>query len=322
MSGRRLVAVVPVRDGELPIGGSEAVAAAGGHAVVVGEGAAVAAAALHGVGHRLLVWDTPGFRPDAWARTLTPHLAGADVVILPGGPDGRDLAPRLAAAAGRPLLSGAVRLSESGAEVAHYDQRVVDELVVDGPFVVTLLAGVPGPEPDPTAAPPTIEHLRPETDAGAGAVVTDEPGAGVPAADAEPVAVLDADPETMDLAEAERIVAGGAGLGGAEAFARLAAVGTALGAAMGATRVVSDWGWVPFERQIGTTGAMVHPRLYLALGISGATQHTAGLGQPDHVISVNTDRSCPMMAMAELAVVCDAPALLAALARRLGVEAP
>ena len=63
----------------------------------------------------------------------------------------------------------------------------------------------------------------------------------------------------------------------------------------------------------------VHPRLYLAFGVSGAVQHVTGLGDPAHVISVNTDASCPMMSMADLAVVTDAPALVAELARRLGV---
>ncbi|NLA35039.1 MAG: electron transfer flavoprotein subunit alpha, partial [Actinobacteria bacterium] len=72
------------------------------------------------------------------------------------------------------------------------------------------------------------------------------------------------------------------------------------------------------DRQIGTTGVVVNPDLYLAFGISGAVQHTAGLGHPDHIVSVNTDPHCPMMAMADLAVVADANATLDALAALLG----
>jgi electron transfer flavoprotein alpha subunit len=94
-------------------------------------------------------------------------------------------------------------------------------------------------------------------------------------------------------------------------------VAAALGASVGATRVVTDYGWLPFERQIGTTGVTVSPRLYVALGISGAVQHVTGLGDPDHIVSVNLDASCPMMTMADLAIVTDARALLAALADRL-----
>jgi electron transfer flavoprotein alpha subunit len=135
--------------------------------------------------------------------------------------------------------------------------------------------------------------------------------------DAAVVAVLAADTATMDLAEAGRIVAGGAGLDGPERFVQLAAVGTRLGAATGATRVVTDRGWVGHERQIGTTGVAVDPQLYLAFGISGAVQHTAGLGDPAHVVSVNTDPYCPMMQMADLAVVSDANAVLDELVRGL-----
>lgn len=83
--------------------------------------------------------------------------------------------------------------------------------------------------------------------------------------------------------------------------------------------MASDAGWIPFERQIGTTGVAVNPRLYLAFGVSGATQHTTGLGHPDHIVSVNLDGSCPMMAMADLAIVSDARAVLDELACRLGL---
>jgi electron transfer flavoprotein alpha subunit len=136
--------------------------------------------------------------------------------------------------------------------------------------------------------------------------------------------VLPPDPATMDLAEAARIMAGGAGLDSAGRFAQLAEVAAALGASVGATRVVTDRGWLGHERQIGTTGVVVDPRLYVALGISGAVQHTSGLGDPAHVISVNTDPNCPMMQLADLAIVSDANAVLdelLAAVRRIGSTA-
>jgi electron transfer flavoprotein alpha subunit len=83
--------------------------------------------------------------------------------------------------------------------------------------------------------------------------------------------------------------------------------------------VVTDAGWMSYDRQIGTTGVSVNPELYIAFGISGAAQHIGGLGAPDHVVSVNTDPSCPMTAMADLGIVADAPAVLTELAKRLGV---
>jgi electron transfer flavoprotein alpha subunit len=99
-----------------------------------------------------------------------------------------------------------------------------------------------------------------------------------------------ADPAAMELSEATRIVAGGAGLGTAEAMALLARVAAALGCATGATRVVTDAGWAPFSRQIGTTGTVVEPDLYIAVGISGAVQHVSGIGQPKDVVASGSRR--------------------------------
>ena len=136
--------------------------------------------------------------------------------------------------------------------------------------------------------------------------------------------MLQPEPSTADLAEARRIVGGGAGLvpagaDGAAVMRLLAEVGSALEASAGATRVVTDAGWMSYDRQIGTTGVAVSPELYVAFGISGAAQHVGGLGAPEHVVSINTDPSCPMTAMADLGIVADAPAVLAELADRLGL---
>ena len=125
--------------------------------------------------------------------------------------------------------------------------------------------------------------------------------------------MLPPDVLTMDLSEAPRILGGGNGLESAERFDQLRRIATALDASVGTTRVITDKGWLPHERQIGTTGVVVSPRLYLAFGISGAVQHTAGLGDPEHVISVNTEARCPMMGLADVAIEADANATLDAL---------
>jgi electron transfer flavoprotein alpha subunit len=91
---------------------------------------------------------------------------------------------------------------------------------------------------------------------------------------------------------------------------------------MGATRVVTDAGWTGHQRQIGTTGVAIDPDLYVALGVSGATQHTGGLGAPRHLVSVNTDAACPMTGMANLGLVADATGLLLQLARHLDIAIP
>jgi electron transfer flavoprotein alpha subunit len=136
--------------------------------------------------------------------------------------------------------------------------------------------------------------------------------------DARSLGVTTLEARDADLSEARRVLGAGAGLvTGPEQMELLAKVGERLGAATGATRVVTDAGFAGHERQIGTTGVVIDPDLYIAFGISGAAQHVGGLGTPRHVISVNTDPCCPMTAMADLGIVADAPAVLAELARRL-----
>jgi electron transfer flavoprotein alpha subunit len=306
-----MLAVIPVRDGALPTGADETVAECTGRTLLVGHGTPGAAAGLAGLAGRVLTGVAGAYSPGAWAGPLAGALRAEDVVVLPASADGRDLAPRLAHALGRPLLAGAVQVSAEGATLSRWGGLVLEDHVAGGPFVATLQPGVRGVELPPSDAPvPELEEmvLRLEPRHGAGA-------------DATVVEVLEPDVATMDLAEAPRIVAGGAGLDSAERMGRLDELARALGAALGATRVVTDRGWVGHERQIGTTGVVVDPRLYVAFGISGAVQHTSGLGRPDHVVSVNLDPHCPMMQLADLAVVADANEVIDALLAEVGVPA-
>lgn len=320
----RPLAVVVARDGRIPPGADEAVAEAGGAVVVTGSGTRRAAAELTAARRAWTCETGPAFRPGALARALAPALAGVPLVVLPASADGRDLAPRLAAALDRPLLARCVRVRCTGegpapgirAEPVRLDDRVVLPVTTTGPAVATLVPGSRSVVAVPVPAVPVGVDLS-------------LPGTGA-VADAELVEVLDPLPQTVDLAEAPRVVGAGAGLvpaGTPDGTARalldlLARVGARLGASMGATRVVTDAGWTGHERQIGTTGVAVGPELYIALGISGASQHTGGLGSPRHVVSVNTDPSCPMTAMADLGLVTDARELLVELARRLGEPVP
>jgi electron transfer flavoprotein alpha subunit len=298
------IAVVPVRGAVLPAGADETVAEAGGVVLLAGSGTREAAAglAVDAVSVATAEIGDPAF--GGWAATLAPVLAAYHAVLLPASPDGRDLAPRLAAAMNRPLVAGAVQYRDGEAWLPRCGGLVMEQVVTDGPVVVTLQPGVRGIEPRrhglPTPEPVTVTVVARH--------------------DATVLDVLPPDPATMDLAESRRIMAGGAGLRGPADFGLLTRVASAIGASMGATRVVADMGWVDHERYIGTTGVAVNPDLYVALGISGAVQHVTGLGSPRHVVAVNTDPSCPMMAMADLALVTDAPGLIQALARRLGVS--
>jgi electron transfer flavoprotein alpha subunit len=294
-----MLAVIPVRDGVLPLGADEAVAEAGGAALVVGSAAADAGRALVAA-TAVTCAELGPYAPGTWAATLAPHLASVGVVILPASADGRDLAPRLAHLLGRPLLAGAIAVAADHAVLSRAGGLVAEDHAIRGPVVATLEPGVRG-------VVPTCRPVEPRPLA---VVVSHH-------TDAEVIEVLPADPATMDLAEAPRILAGGAGLGGAGAFAMLEHVATALGLTWGASRVAADVGWVPQNRFIGTTGVTVNAELYIGLGISGAVQHVAGIGHPTHLVAVNTDSSAPLMAMADLAIVTDAVALLDELAARL-----
>ena len=301
------LAVIVVRDGELPGGADETVAEAGGSALVLGSGTREAAGRLESASRVWLV-ERSSVAPGAVASALAQVLAGVHMVLLPESPDGRDLAPRLAVAMGRGLLAGAVRCTPDEVEVTRLDDRLSVLVGVDGPVVVTLR---PGSRGNPESV--TFTQVSALSLAAAGAVW-----------DAESLEVQQPEPGTADLAEAHRIVGGGAGLvlagtDGAAVMRLLAEVGCALEASAGATRVVTDAGWMSYDRQIGTTGVAVNPELYVAFGISGAAQHVGGLGSPEHVVSINTDPSCPMTAMADLGIVADASAVLVELADRLGV---
>ncbi|MET9824577.1 mycofactocin-associated electron transfer flavoprotein alpha subunit [Streptomyces sp. NPDC006349] len=301
------LAVVVVRDGSPPAGADEATAETDGAVLLVGPGlrgpaATEAARALTSARH---VWTADcGTEPGALAATLAPLLEPVRTLVLPASPDGRDLAPRLAAALGRPLLAGAVEVLPHGADVLRWGGTALVELTVDGPFLATLEPGVRGVEPAPD--PAVVTEIAPTASSGVHGART--------------LAVHDVSEEGGGLDGARRVLAAGGGVGSPQAVALLGRVATAVGAALGGTRVVTDAGWLAYDRQIGTTGIGVDPDLYVAFGVSGAPHHTGGLGSPRDVVSINTDPYCPMTAMADLGIVADAAAVLVELARKLETE--
>src|SRR5713226_3512435 len=124
-------------------------------------------------------------------------------------------------------------------------------------------------------------------------------------------------PGDVELEAAECIVAGGRGIG-REGFRQVAAFARLLGAAVGATRVATDRGWVEQARQIGATGRIVHPRLYIACGISGAAQHASGMREAQTIIAINPDRTAPIFALADLGLLGDANQVLPLAADLIG----
>ena len=267
-------------------------------------GADPAALALAGA-ERVFVLDTP-YDAETHAAAMaaafgTPPLA----VLLPGTANGSDLGPRLATAVGGACLLDCVwvRPAPDGllaARWAHDDRTVERWHLPQGmTLVATLRPGSRG-APRPRPRPQHIEQLPAPT----------QPRS-------RRLRRLPPDPRSVGLAQADRIVAAGLGIGSPELLPSVQELADLLGAALGASRPLADRGWVPFERQIGTTGQQVSPRLYVAIGVSGATQHMAGVRGAETVVAINTDPACPMMARATVAAVGDAGRVLPALLGRM-----
>jgi electron transfer flavoprotein alpha subunit len=281
----------------------------------LGAGAAAIAAgadpeALAGAGaERVLLLDAP-YDAETHAAAVAGAVVGAAAILLPGTANGADLAPRLAALLGAACLLDCawLRADPAGllaARWAHDDRAQERWLVPAGlPLVATLRPGSRGAA-RPRPRPLEVELLP----------------AGEPRA--RRLRRLQPDPRSVRLAEAERIVAAGLGIGSSERVPAVQELADLLGAALGASRPLADRGWVPFERQIGTTGQQVAPRLYVAVGISGASQHLGGIREAETIVAINTDPACPMMARATLAAVGDAGEVVEALAAALRArEAP
>lgn len=297
-----MLAVIVVRDGQLPVGADETISECAGRAFLIGSGTAEATTALRHVAREITTMEAGDFRPAAWVVALSEHLAEEPIVVMPASPDGRDLAPRLAEQLHRPLHAMAMTVSPTKVDLIRRHGTELHSFDPSGSFVATLQPGVRGV--DHAEMTPTIRDIS---------------AAVEPQGDAKIEQLLPPDAATIDLSEADRIVSGGAGLDDPRRFVQLAELGAKMQASVGATRVITDRGWVGHERQIGTTGVIVNPQLYIAFGISGAVQHTTGLGRPQHIISINTDPHCPMMQLADLAVVADANAVLDELLGRIGL---
>ncbi len=245
----------------------------------------------------------------AAAAWLKSHAIPAPVVLLPHTRAGLEVAAHLTVgldAALAPRAVGVRRNPDGGLEITRpaYGERLYATVRVPAgtPAVVTLRPGALGVGPASAGAPTTIEEFPAAID-------------GAPRAPRVRRTLLP-DPRTVDLRDAERIVAGGRGVG-AEGFRRLEALADLLGAAVGGSRVAVDLGWIPWERQIGQSGRAVAPELYLAFGISGASQHMAGIERARTIVAVNADRAAPLLSRAQLAAVADWGPVVDALIERL-----
>jgi electron transfer flavoprotein alpha subunit len=226
------------------------------------------------------------------------------------GPEGRDLAGVLSALTGWGVLVNAVA-------VRWEDGPVVEMSVFGGKLTTTSRFTE---EHGIVTVRPNVVTAEPAVTAGTVEATTVDGPLRLPLVKVlDRVAAADA---AAPIEEARVIVAGGRGVGGPEGFRIVEELAEALGGAVGATRAAVDSGWIPYAQQIGQTGKIVKPALYLALGISGAIQHKVGMQTASTIVAVNRDPDAPIAEFADLFVVGDlfevVPAMIAALRARAG----
>jgi electron transfer flavoprotein alpha subunit len=216
------------------------------------------------------------------------------VVLTGAGPDGRDIAGVLSALTGRGVLANAVaaRWADGGPVASHsvFGGKLVTESALrDGRGIVTVRPNSVTAEP--AASPGIVEPVA------AGAPLR-QPAVAV-------VDRIEAAESAVSIDDARIIVAGGRGVGGPDGFGLVGDLAEVLGGAVGATRAAVDSGWIPYSQQIGQTGKIVKPQLYLALGISGAIQHKVGMQTAETIVAVNRDPDAPIGEFADVFVVGD-----------------
>jgi len=304
---------------ELATGAAELAAQSGGSAVALayGSGAASGAAALgaHGATRAIVLGDEDRpaitYAPGAVAAARDGGLA----LLAPATPNGRDLAAALVGLLDLPAF-GPVRAARVADGALETEQATLQG------SVITTARPVDG-APAPSVVLVLANTFTPAEGGSGTAEVADAPPAAESAlAKASVTESHEAEAKVVNLEEATVIVAGGRGVAGEEGFGPLRDLAAELGGAVGASRAAADAGWIPYQLQIGQTGKVVKPSLYIGAGISGAIQHRVGMQTAEHVVAINKDPDAPIGEFADLFVVGDlfqiVPALTEEIRRRKG----
>jgi len=252
------------------------------------------------------------YTPDGYTAALQAaiHQLSPSLVVLPHTYQTRDFAPKLAARMDRSIITDVIAFKTSEGQTAFvrpmFQGKLTADVVPQGPtphFITVQIGAFRADQAARGGAPAPRRALPTSVDAGA---IRQKPEAPFQQAK-----------QAVDLSKAERIVSVGRGIKEQANIAVAQTLAEALGAELAASRPICDSGWLPMERQVGSSGQTVAPKLYLALGISGAIQHLVGMKGAHTIVAINKDPDAPMFEVADYGIVGDlfdiVPALVKAL---------
>ncbi|MBE2226366.1 MAG: electron transfer flavoprotein subunit alpha/FixB family protein [Ignavibacteria bacterium] len=277
-------------------------------AILIGNAVANTAAELGAYGiKKVLIAEDPKlekYSTTAYSKILAEaaKASGADIIILSATAMGKDLSPRVSAKLEAGLVADCTEIKTEGGNIiatrpVYAGKALIDVKVTSPVKIFSLRPNVFKPVAVDGVSAEIEQHNPGITDSDLNVKVKD-------------VIVSD---EKLDVTEANVVVSGGRGLKGPENFYLVEDLAKVLGGAAGASRAIVDAGWRPHSDQVGQTGKTVSPSLYIAVGISGAIQHLAGMSSSKCIVAINKDKDAPIFQIADYGIVADALEIMPAL---------
>jgi electron transfer flavoprotein alpha subunit len=250
-----------------------------------------------GLGEARAVSVAGPYAPAAWAAAIVAAADGADAIVAAGSDRGNELLAHVAARLEQPFAANVTAVDGDRVRRIRWGGSLLEEARLRGS--PRILSVAPHAHPAAAAGDVAVEELEAPDD---------------------PVRVLERIEEStggVSLRDAKVVVSGGRGVGSAEGFATIEELAGLLGAAVGCSRVVTMAGWRPHTDQVGQTGTKISADLYVACGISGATQHIAGAKGAKKILAINADPEAPILAAADYAVIGDLHEIVPAITAEL-----
>jgi len=234
--------------------------------------------------------------PAAWAAAVVASSDGAEAIVAAGSDHGNELLAHVAALLDQPFAANVTAVDGDVVTRIRWGGSLVEEARLRGsPKILTV-----APHTQPAAAAVPVETLSAADDGSPRVLETVAEASG-----------------GVSLRDAKVVVSGGRGVGSSEGFAIIEELAALLGAAVGCSRVVTSAGWRPHTDQVGQTGTKISADLYIACGISGATQHIAGAKGAKKILAINDDQEAPIFASADYAVIGDLHEIVPAISAEL-----